>query len=102
MTGSFNIIAVPLAIAALAAPAVGAASSSGKSNPTVRNDKAHFRTAQPGTANGSPAPVVVEVDGGFDWAAAGVGAAGGLGIVLVAGGAASALRRRPRADQARA
>ena len=86
-------------IAALAAPAVGSASS-GNSNPTLRNDSGHFPPAS--AANDTPAAVVVEVDGGFDWAAASVGAAGGLGLVLVAGGAVSVLRRRPPADEAHA
>lgn len=62
------------------------------SNPLLRNDVAH-NGAQSAP---SPAPVVVRVDGGFDWVSAGVGAAGGFGLVLVAGTAASALRRRDR------
>jgi hypothetical protein len=94
-----SIAAVALTIAALSAAPVGSAG-----NPTLRNDKAHFpeRTAPARTANGSPAPVIVQVDGGFDWTAAAVGAVGGLGVALVAGGAASALRRRQPADEASA
>lgn len=62
------------------------------SNPLLRNDIAHN-----GTQNApSLAPIVVRVDGGFDWVSAGVGAAGGCGLVLVAGAAGSALRRRER------
>ena len=99
MDSSIRFTAVALAIAALAAPAVGSASS-GNSNPTLRNDSGHFPPAS--AANDTPAAVVVEVDGGFDWAAASVGAAGGLGLVLVAGGAVSVLRRRPPADEAHA
>lgn len=45
------------------------------SNPLLRNDIAHN-----GTQNApSLAPIVVRVDGGFDWVSAGVGAAGGCG-----------------------
>ena len=102
MASAFKFMAAPLAIAALAAPDAGFGSSSGTSNPTLRNDSAHFRTAPPAATNGSLAPVVVEVEGGFDWAAAGVGAAGGLGLVLVAGGTVSVLRRRSPVDEARA
>ena len=98
MASSFRFIAAPLVIAALAAPAMGSAAGSG--NPTLRNDETHFRAPPP--ANGSSAPVVVEVDAGFDWAAAGVGAAGGLGLVLVAGGAVSVVRRRSPVDEAHA
>jgi hypothetical protein len=62
-------------------------------NRTRLNDEAHHGR-QEQTSAGSRAPVVVRVDGGFDWPSAGVGAAGGLGAVLVAGVAASAMRRR--------
>jgi hypothetical protein len=50
----------------------------------------------------SPAPVVVRVDGGFDWVSAGVGAAGGLGLAIALVGATSTMRRHPRGDEARA
>jgi len=101
MATSIRFTAVTLAIAALAAPALGSAGS-GKSSPALRNDIGHFPAAPRGTTDDPPAAVVVEVDEGFDWAAAGVGAAGGLGLVLVAGGATSVLRRRSPADEARA
>jgi hypothetical protein len=50
----------------------------------------------PGTAAGSnsrqspaqPQPVVVKVDSGFDWVAAGLGAAAALAVVLVVAGLA--------------
>jgi hypothetical protein len=63
------------------------------SNPFLRNDRAHFSEGT-GTQSQGPAPVVVRVDGGFDWASAGVGAAGMLGLTLVAIVGGSALRRR--------
>jgi len=46
------------------------------------------------TAFTSRAPVVVRVDGGFDWVDAAVGTAAGFGLTLVAGGAILELRRR--------
>jgi hypothetical protein len=39
---------------------------------------------------------------GFDWVAAGVGAVGGIGLGLALTGVASAMRRRPCGDEARA
>jgi hypothetical protein len=78
-------------------------------NATARNDKAHFGTNQRSSAaktspveRQAPAPIIVRVDGGFDWVSAGVGAAGGFGLVLVAGATASAIRRRQRVDVAQA
>jgi hypothetical protein len=95
--------------AALAAPATAAAGSGGGrigtssheySNPILSNDIRHFGNS---TGLSTPgAPIVVRVDGGFDWVAAGVGAAGSLGLMLVAGVATSALRRRQRVYAARA
>src|SRR5262249_51234435 len=49
----------------------------------------------PGTA------IVVRLDGGFGWTAAGIGAAGGSGFVLVGARAALAPRRRQRGRAAR-
>lgn len=72
-------------------------------NPILRNDIAHFGTGSrlpaPTTA---PAAVVVRVHGGFDWISAGVGLAGGLGLLLAIGVAASAMRARQRTQQAQA
>jgi hypothetical protein len=67
----------------------------GRQNAAPRIDSSQSRTVE------SPAPVVVRVDGGFDWVSAGVGAAGGLGLAVVLAGATSTMRRRPRGDQAR-
>ncbi len=98
-----GLLASTLTTAALAASMAGAAkgggsagtSSSGRPNAILQNDSAHFGTS--GQPLSAPAtPIVVRVDGGFDWATAGVGAVGGLGFVLVAGVAASALRSRRR------
>jgi hypothetical protein len=80
-----------------------------RANTILRNDIAHFGndsrrpapTAAPAHVE-SPAPVVVRVSGGFDWISAGVGAAGGLGLVLAIGVAASAMRARQRTHEARA
>jgi hypothetical protein len=63
--------------------------SPGPSNPYLVNDRAHFGDAQFPTT-----PVVVRVGAGFDWASAGVGALGMLGLSLVLVVGASALRRR--------
>jgi hypothetical protein len=113
----FRLLASTVTAAALAAPVTAAAGSSvgsvgsqspEHSNAILRNDIAQYRTHWLLSASGtspvqrqSPAPIVVRVDGGFDWPAAGVGAAGGLGLVLVAGAATSALRSRRRIDAAR-
>jgi hypothetical protein len=114
----FRLLALTVTVATLAVPVSEAADGSGgpvgtssseRPNAILRNDIAHYGTrgglSAPGTSpvvHQPPAPIVVRVDGGFDWAAAGVGAAGGLGLVLVAGAATSALRRRQRLDAARA
>ena len=69
-------------------------------NPILQNDIRHFGNSSdiPHVAN----PVVVRVDGGFDWTAAGVGAAGGVGLALVVGAGTFSLRHRQRVDGARA
>src|SRR6266508_2734809 len=90
----FELVASTITVAALAVP-VTAAAGSGRpagtsspeySNPILRNDISHYGTQ---VETPSPAAIVVRVDGGFDWAAAGVGAAGGLGLALVAGAGTS-------------
>jgi hypothetical protein len=115
----FGLLASIVAAAALVAPAEGAGSPE-PSNATLRNDVAHHgRQSSPEAPNASlrndiahngttrvlptqesPAPIVVRVDGGFDWISAGVGAAGGFGLLLVAGAAMSTLRRRHDIDPA--
>lgn len=60
-------------------------------NPILQNDIRHFGN-----------PVVVRVEGGFDWTAAGVGAAGGVGLALVVGAGTFGLRRRQHVEAARA
>ena len=79
----------------------GTQSSPNVSNAILRNDVAHFGNRRAVLAQGSSAPVVVRVNEGFDWFAAGAGAAGGFGLLLVAGVTASALRRRHSSDPAR-
>lgn len=86
----------------------GVASTSDEANATMRNDQAHFRGKRDSSAptsspvqRQSPAPVVVRIEGGFDWVSAVVGVAGGLGLMLVAAAGASALRRRHRVDSVR-
>jgi hypothetical protein len=108
----FRLLASTVTAAALAALVTSATGSSGgsvgarspqHSNAILRNDIAHYGTHRRLSAPGAspvqrqlPAPIVVRVDGGFDWAAAGVGAAGALGLVLVAGSATSALRHHSK------
>jgi hypothetical protein len=82
-------------------------SPSDSSGVTLRNDQAHFRpTGNASTPMTSalpravPVPIVVREDGGFDWLAAGVGAAAGFGLALLA--AASTARRRHSVDPAQA
>ena len=84
-------------------------SPSEQSSAALRNDEAHFGTARrsytaskSSVPQDSPAPIVVRVESGFDWVSAGVGAAGGLGLVLVGAATAAALRGRHRVDAARA
>jgi hypothetical protein len=112
----FELVASTVTVAALAVP-VTAAAGSGRSlgtsspeysNRILRNDIAHYGTqlgpSAPRTSpvqRQSPAAIVVRVDGGFDWTAAGVGAAGGIGLALVAGAATSALHGRRRIEVAR-
>jgi hypothetical protein len=104
---AFRLLASAVTVAALGAPVIAAAGSNGKSveptspgssNPILRNDIAHFGNQQGfsgmNAQRESPAPIVVRVNGGFDWVSAGVGAAGGFGLVFVAGAATATLRRR--------
>jgi hypothetical protein len=79
----------------------GRQSTSEATSPTVLNDTIHDRS-QGAPGQQSPAAIVVRVEGGFDWIAAAVGAAGGSGLLLVLGVAAVALRRRERIDAAQA
>jgi hypothetical protein len=89
----FLRITTAAALAAVLAPAGAFGQES--INPILRNDAAHFQAR-----DRQSAPIVVEVDGGFDWAAAAVGAAGGLGLALVGVGGASAIRRRQTGEEA--
>jgi hypothetical protein len=112
MTGrhhrAFRLLASTVTAAALAIPATAAAGgnpvatgSANDPNPILQNDIRHF-----GNSSDIPRhvgnPVVVRVEGGFDWTAAGVGAAGGVGLALVVGAGTFSLRRRQRVDAARA
>lgn len=105
----FRLVASAITAAALAAPGIAAAGSGGRSvgtssperpNPILLNDIRHFGNTTGLETSGTP--IVVRVGGGFDWAAAGVGGAGGVGLALVAGVAAAALRHRQRVDTAQA
>ena len=62
------------------------------SNPILLNDAHHFRVSS--NAITSRAPVIVRVDGGFDWIDAAVGAVAGFGLTLVVSGAIPDARRR--------
>jgi hypothetical protein len=107
MNGQRNriaLVAASLVTLALAAPihVWGANGGAPESNPILRNDIAHFgRTTNDkavSPAARQPAAVVVRVESGFDWVSAAVGAAGGLGVAVLGGGAVSVLRRRPAGD----
>lgn len=112
MRGRHRVVPLLAATIAAATPSfvapVDAASGGAKREPgsteTVNrvlldNDAPFGRAAGvQGTEDRAPAPIVVRVDGGFDWAAAGVGAAGLLGLVLVVGAGVSAVRCHPRVD----
>jgi hypothetical protein len=88
----FRLLASTVTAAALVVPVTAAVGSSGGS---VRATGTSPLKPQ------SPAPIVVRVNGGFDWTAAGAGAAGGVGLVLVVGAATAALRRRRRVEGGR-
>ena len=92
------------AVALSALPGSATAARDDGTNSLLRNDTAHYwlsdaqgatlREATPSAP--SREAVVVRVEGGFDWMAAGVGAAGLLGFMLVVGGAASVMRLKKR------
>jgi len=90
--------------AAVTSQPTKAGGSPQRSNPSLRNDIAHFENDAGVSAPASsvrptsPAPVVVSVERGFDWASAGVGAAAGFGLLLALGVAATAMRARQRAQ----
>ena len=71
----------------------GLQTTSSPADPTLRNDIAH-NTKPSVPTQSSPAAIVVQVDGGFDWISAGVGAVGAGGFLLVLGAATTGLRRR--------
>jgi hypothetical protein len=103
----FRLLASAATAAALAVPATAGAGGNAvatgpvnDSNPILQNDIRHF--GSPNDTRHLGNPVVVRVDGGFDWAAAGVGAAGGVGLALVVGAGTFSLRRRQRVDATRA
>lgn len=63
-------------------------------NAILRNDRAHFRNERVSQTAGrspaqaqAPAPILVRVDGGFDWGDAVIGGAFGLALALVGTGA---------------
>lgn len=101
--------AAVLFIAGVLAAASGTAAAVpiDSTNPILRNDFGHYGGTPPSPLTLSTAtprsdsrePIVVRVDGGFDWVSAGVGAAALLGLVFALGGAASAIRRH-RIDEA--
>ncbi len=61
------------------------------------DDRAGFRGTDQVTASSAVAqPLVMRIDNGFDWGAAGAGAAGATGLLLLLTGAALMLRRTHR------
>ena len=83
----------------------GQQSASKRPDPNVLNDIAHDNIARDriaGAQDQDRTAIVVQVDGGFDWISAGVGAAGGFGLLLVLGTATATLRRRQRGAPAAA
>ena len=110
-TSRTSRLAASLVAVVLAAPTIawGANGGTPESNPILRNDIAHFGPAdaypqsEPATRANSTdttpsTPVVVRVESGFDWVSAAVGAAGGVGLAVLGGGAVSLLRRRPDSE----
>ena len=101
-----GLVACTVAITAALSMPTTAPASNARPDPYVelpavlRNDIAHFgRASTDGVSTaGVPRPstsaVVVRVESGFDWPSAGAGAAAGVGLILVVGGAGSLLRRR--------
>lgn len=98
-------VALVLCTAAIAAPAAqatfndhGAGATGGAGAAPPRDPAEHGR----GVAQQDTSPVVIDrrpivlESGGFDWAEAGIGAAGAAGLVLVGGGAVLLARRGRR------
>jgi hypothetical protein len=97
-----SALVVPADVGAAGGGAVGAGSEE-RPSAALRNDVAHFgngrRTQTAPVSHDLSSPVVVSVDGGFDWVSAGVGATGVLGAVVALGMGALALRgRQGRSD----
>ncbi len=86
-----RLAATSLAIAALAAPAA---------NARVALDPPPAHQGAASAPQRSALVVSATPDGGFDWGSAGIGAAAGAGLVLVAGGS-FALSHRGRLRLAR-
>jgi hypothetical protein len=85
-------LVVALALATAAAPASARTFE-------LNTNGSYVTTPPPSTHADSPATIVVATahDGGFDWGDAGIGAAGGLGLTIVAvGGALTVSQRRTR------
>jgi hypothetical protein len=61
----------------------------------LRVDSIYDRARGNGGAQEPTITVVPAESGGFDWVAAGIGASGALGLILMTGGALLALHRRP-------
>ena len=95
---TFHVVWLVVSALAVAAPAAGGTApnrpQTASSNSILQNDEAHFGRSSSSPDGSGRAPVVILVDGGFDWVSAGVGAAGTLGLIVLAGVGASALRRR--------
>ena len=84
-------VALTLALAVLAAPASAGTFDLNANGSYVASGAATTQATKPSHPV-SPAPVIVRVaaPGGFDWADAGIGAAGGLALAIVGVGAAIA------------
>jgi hypothetical protein len=80
-------LAVATVVSALGAPAASAAPIE-QLVPNTASDEQSGQSV--------PVRVIeVSVDGGFNWADAGIGATGGVALLAIAGGALIAMRRRP-------
>ena len=87
-----RLFAVGATAAALTAPAAVARPIDGPNEP-VRPDPGSSAVAEPEQAP-ARAPVVQQIDDGFDWGSAAIGAGGAGAVVVALGGVAYTARHR--------
>jgi hypothetical protein len=81
----------------------GAAQAQDLRSPDARDAAASQDLRSPDAADAATAAPTIELSSpeGFDWASAGIGAGGSLGLILVVAAGATAVAQRPRARAGR-